>query len=74
VEVLESAVQRLELTLNRQTTPVVDAREQAFDLLGFSIEWARSRRTGRGYSNVEPSRRAERRTVNTVLGVGPSRL
>jgi len=61
MEVLESVVQRLELTLNRDKTRVVDAREQAFDFLGFSIKWARSRRTGRGYPNVEPRRRAEER-------------
>jgi group II intron reverse transcriptase/maturase len=59
--VLESVVQRLELTLNREKTHVVDAREEAFDFLGFSIEWAHSRRTGKGYPHVEPRRRAEER-------------
>ena len=59
--VLESVVQRLELTLNREKTQGVDARETAFDFLGFSIEWARSRRTGKGYPQVEPRRRAEER-------------
>jgi group II intron reverse transcriptase/maturase len=59
--VLESVVQRLELTLNREKTQVVDAREKAFDFLGFSIKWARSRRTGKGYPHVEPRRRAEER-------------
>jgi group II intron reverse transcriptase/maturase len=64
--VLESVLQRLELTLNRDKTRVVDAREQAFDFLGFSIKWARSRRTGRGYPNVEPRRRAEERITARV--------
>lgn len=59
--VLETVLTRLELTLNREKTHVVDARRQAFDFLGFSIKWARSRRTGNGYPHVEPSRRAERR-------------
>jgi group II intron reverse transcriptase/maturase len=59
--VLETVLQRLELTLNRDKTRVVDARQQAFDFLGFSIRWARSRRTGTGYPNVEPSKRAEQR-------------
>lgn len=59
--VLETVLERLELTLNRDKTHVVDARQQSFDFLGFSIRWARSRRTGNGYPNVEPSRRAERR-------------
>lgn len=59
--VLETVLQRLELTLNRDKTCVVDARQQAFDFLGFSIRWARSRRTGNGYPNVEPSKRAEQR-------------
>ena len=35
--------------------------QQAFDFLGFSINWARSRRTGNGYPHVEPSKRAEQR-------------
>jgi group II intron reverse transcriptase/maturase len=59
--VLETVLNRLELTLNRDKTHVVDARDQAFDFLGFSIKWARSRRTGKGYPNVEPSKRAEQR-------------
>jgi RNA-directed DNA polymerase len=51
------------LTLNREKTQdrVVDAREEVLDFLGFSIRWARSRRTGKGYPNVEPRRRAEER-------------
>lgn len=59
--VLETVLDRLELTLNRDKTHVVDARKQAFNFLGFSIKWARSRRTGKGYPNVEPSKRAEQR-------------
>jgi group II intron reverse transcriptase/maturase len=59
--VLETVLKRLELTLNWDKTRVVDVREQAFDFLGFSIKWARSRRTGKGYPHVEPRRRAEER-------------
>jgi group II intron reverse transcriptase/maturase len=59
--VLERVLERLELRLNREKTHVVNAREQSFDFLGFSIKWARSRRTGNGYPNIEPSRRAEQR-------------
>jgi hypothetical protein len=59
--VLETVLERLELTLNRDKTHVVDARKQAFNFLGFSIKWAHSRRTGKGYPNVEPSKRAEQR-------------
>lgn len=59
--VFETVLERLELTLNRDKTHVVNAREQAFDFLGFSIKWACSRRTGRGYPNVEPSKRAQKR-------------
>ncbi len=57
--VLETVLDRLELTLNRDKTRVVDAREQAFNFLGFSIQWARSRRTGRCSSNVATRRRIE---------------
>jgi hypothetical protein len=59
--VLETVLERLELTLNRDKTHVVDARKQAFNFLGFSIKWAHSRRTGKGYPNVEPSKRAVQR-------------
>jgi RNA-directed DNA polymerase len=38
MSVLETVLERLELTLNRDKTHVVDAREQAFDFLGFSIQ------------------------------------
>ncbi|WP_295544017.1 reverse transcriptase domain-containing protein [uncultured Thiohalocapsa sp.] len=59
--VLETVLERLELTLNRDKTRVVDAREQAFNFLGFRIKRARSRRTGKAYPHVEPSKRAEQR-------------
>lgn len=57
----EAILERLDLKLNRDKTRVVDAREQAFDFLGFSIQWATSRRTGKGYPFVEPGKRAQRR-------------
>lgn len=64
--VLESVLERLELTLNRDKTRMVDARTQRFDFLGFSIGWRVSRRSGKGYPHVEPGKRAERRIKDRV--------
>jgi len=61
MSVLEAVLERLELRLNRDKTHVVDAREEAFDFLGFSVGWRISRRRGKGYPHVEPSKRAEGR-------------
>jgi RNA-directed DNA polymerase len=48
---------------------VVDAREEAFNFLDFSIKWACSRRAGKGYPNVEPGKRAERRIKARLKGL-----
>jgi len=38
---------------------VVDAGEQGFDFLGFSICWRTSRRSGKRYPHTEPSKRSQ---------------
>jgi len=64
--VLSRVLERLELQLNRQKTHVVDARNQRFDFLGFSIGWRVSRYSGKGYPHVEPSRRSEQRIKTRI--------
>jgi RNA-directed DNA polymerase len=46
------------LTLNEEKTRVVDARQESFNFLGFTIGMKRGRRTGRTYPHTEPSKKA----------------
>lgn len=64
--VLTAVLERLDLTLNTQKTRVVDARAEGFDFLGFHIAWRVSRRSGKGYPHVEPSKQAEQRIKDRV--------
>ncbi|WP_459874138.1 reverse transcriptase domain-containing protein, partial [Endothiovibrio diazotrophicus] len=59
--VLRQVVERLGLRLNEAKTRVVDAREESFDFLGFSIHLRRSRKSGKRYPHVEPSKRSVQR-------------
>jgi len=56
--VLRQILERLELTLNEAKTKTVNAYEEKFDFLGFSIWRARSKRTGNHYAHVQPSKKA----------------
>jgi group II intron reverse transcriptase/maturase len=64
--VFTAVLEKLDLTLNVQKTHVVDARADGFDFLGFRIAWRTSRRSGKGYPHVEPSKRAEQRIKDRV--------
>lgn len=48
----------LDLNLNEEKTHVVDARQESFNFLGFSIGMKRGRKTGKMYSHTEPSKKA----------------
>ena len=61
MQALRAVLDRLELTLNETKTRIVDARREGFDFLGFRFELRRSRRSGKHYPHVEPSRRAIQR-------------
>ena len=56
--VLRQVLERLGLALNETKTKVVNAYEDKFDFLGFSIWMGKSRRTGNYYPHVQPSRKA----------------
>ena len=47
----------LGLTLNEEKTRIVDARQESFNFLGFSIGMKRGKRTGRVYPHTEPSKK-----------------
>ncbi len=61
--VLRQVLTRLELSLNETKARVVDAREESFDFLGFSFHVRRSRKSGKRYPHVEPSKRSVRRII-----------
>jgi len=48
----------LGLTVNEEKTRVVDARQEMFQFLGFSIGMKRGRKTGKRYPHIEPSPKA----------------
>ena len=48
----------LGLNLNEEKTHVVDARQESFNFLGFSIGMKRGRKTGKIYPHTEPSKKA----------------
>jgi RNA-directed DNA polymerase len=48
----------LGLTLNEEKTRVVDARQESFNFLGFTIGMKRGRKTGKMYPHTEPSKKA----------------
>jgi group II intron reverse transcriptase/maturase len=48
----------LDLALNEEKTHVVDARQEMFHFLGFSIGMKRGKKTGKMYPHIEPSKKA----------------
>ena len=66
MDVLQTVLKRLDLHLNEAKTNVVDARTQSFDFLGFSFQLRCSRKSGKVYPHVEPSRRSQQRLKDRV--------
>lgn len=64
--VLRHVLGRLDLQLNESRTHVVDARMHVFDFLGFRIVQRRSRRSGKLYPHVEPSKLSIQRVRDRV--------
>ena len=56
--IIQEILTRLELTLNKNKTRMVNASQERFDFLGFELRIARSWRTGSLYPNVRPSRKS----------------
>jgi group II intron reverse transcriptase/maturase len=56
IEMLRSILTKLELTLNEAKTKIVDSRKESFSFLGFMIGMRKSRRTGKRYPHVQPSK------------------
>ena len=49
---------RLELTLNEAKTRIVNADQEGFDFLGFTLQMSRGASSGKPYPNVRPSDKA----------------
>jgi len=69
LETLQSVLKRLDLQLNPTKTKVVDAQQESFDFLGFSFHRRRSRKSGKYYPHVEPSKRSIQRIKDRVKGL-----
>ena len=63
---IKRVLEDLGLTLNEEKTCVVDARQESFNFLGFTIGMRQSRRTGRTYPHVEPSEKARKQIRSEV--------
>jgi RNA-directed DNA polymerase len=55
---IKMALAGLRLRLNEEKTRVIDAREESFNFLGFTVQVARSPRTGNFFPLIRPSRKA----------------
>jgi hypothetical protein len=56
--VLRQILERLGLTLNEAKTKIVNANQECFDFLGFSIRMGKSRNSGNLYPHVQPSKKS----------------
>lgn len=66
LKILREALDLLDLRLNEAKTKIVDAREESFDFLGFSFQVRRSRKSGKLYPHVEPSRKSAQRIKDRI--------
>jgi group II intron reverse transcriptase/maturase len=66
LKILREALDLLDLRLNEAKTKIVDAREESFDFLGFSFRVRRSRKSGKLYPHVEPSRKSAQRIKDRI--------
>jgi group II intron reverse transcriptase/maturase len=63
---IKRVLEELCLTLNEEKTCVVDARQGSFNFLGFTIGMRQSKRTGRTYPHIEPSRKARKQIRSEI--------
>ncbi len=63
---MRQVLARLDLTLNEVKTKTVNAYEGMFDFLGFTIGMKKSRKTGRLYAHVQPSKKAEQKVKDRI--------
>ena len=66
LRVLRSVLNLLDLRLNETKTSIVDAHKECFDFLGFSFRLRQSRKSGKLYPHVEPSKRSVKRVKDRI--------
>ncbi|MBW6511449.1 MAG: group II intron reverse transcriptase/maturase [Desulfuromonadaceae bacterium] len=67
--VLRQILERLQLTLNETKTNVVNAFEGKFDFLGFTIWMGKSRKSGKMYPHVQPSKKSEQKVKDRITAL-----
>jgi len=65
LSMLRYILDRLDLTLNKTKTKVIDAWDESFGFLGFEVRMNRGR-SGKAYSHIQPGKRAVKR-INAKL-------
>ncbi len=66
LQLVKALFAKCELRLNEQKTSVINAKQESFDFLGFNFRMRKSRRSGKVYPHVEPSKRSVDRIKSKV--------
>lgn len=74
MEMVEGILERLDLTLNRAKTRVVDTMRDSFDFLGFEVRMRQSRRTGNWYPHVQPAKKSVKKIQDRITGITQRRM
>ena len=53
--IVETILEKLELTLNKEKTHIVNSRKESFGFLGFEVEMIRNKESGKSFPRIEPS-------------------
>ena len=61
MRIVTTLLDKCDLRLNMEKTSVIDANQESFGFLGFSFQMRKSRRSGKMYPHVEPSKRSVER-------------
>lgn len=69
MEALQYLLGRMGLHLNEAKTLVVDAREEMVSFLGFEIGLRRSRKSGKVYTQVQPSKASVQAVKQRITGM-----
>jgi group II intron reverse transcriptase/maturase len=69
MEILRNVLDRLDLSLNEEKSKVLNSWEESFGFLGFSVVLRKSKRSGKFYPHVEPSKESVQRIKERVKGL-----
>ena len=66
---INAVLSDLGLSLNKEKTKVVDATEEGFDFLGYTTSLVKSRKTGRRYPLIRPSKKSLKHIRAEIKGI-----